>query len=108
MYKRAFNTCVNFFLARVKYVRNFTLFCRKSELFCDFALLGVKLMPFNLVNFYFYLKKERINCVLLCTVIALSVAWHLMICLFIIEHNPILDTRTSVLLRNAQGTLPEF
>ena len=58
-YKRASNACVNFFLAWVKYVPNFTLFCRESELCCDFALLGVILMAFNLVSFYFYFKKRN-------------------------------------------------
>ena len=58
-YKRAINACVKNFLARVKYVRNFTLFCRESELCCDFALLGVIFMAFNLVNFYFYFKKRN-------------------------------------------------
>ena len=58
-YKRASNACVNFFLGRVKYVPNFTLFCRKSELCRNFALLGVILMAFNLVRFYFYFKKRN-------------------------------------------------
>ena len=57
MYKRASNPGAIFFLALVKYVSNFTLFSRESELCCDFALLGVVLMAFNLVNFYFTLKR---------------------------------------------------
>ena len=55
-YKRASNACVNFFLGWVKYVPNLTLFCRISELSCDFALFGVKLMAFNLVKFTFIFK----------------------------------------------------
>ena len=51
MYKLASNAGVNFFVARVKSVQNFTLFCHKSELCCYFALFGVTLMDFNLVNF---------------------------------------------------------
>ena len=39
-YKLASNACINFFLARVKYVQNFTLLCCKNELCCNFALLG--------------------------------------------------------------------
>ena len=56
-YKGASNACVTFFLAWVKYVQNFMLFCCKSELCCDFALLGVVLMAFSLVNLYFYFKR---------------------------------------------------
>ena len=37
-YKRASNACVNFFLARVKSVPNFTVFCRSKEC-CNCALL---------------------------------------------------------------------
>ena len=40
MFQRASNAGVNFFLARVIFVPNLTLFCRKSELCHDFALLG--------------------------------------------------------------------
>ena len=40
MFQRASNAGVHFFLARVKFVPNFTLFYRKSELCRDFALLG--------------------------------------------------------------------
>ena len=54
MYKHASNACVIFFLAWLKYVANFALFCRKSELRCNFALFGVILMAFDLVSFYFY------------------------------------------------------
>ena len=64
MYKQARGGGVNFFLAWVKYVPNFTLFCRESELRCNFALLGVILMAFNLVSFFcFTLKrgKSKIN-----------------------------------------------
>ena len=67
MYKRARNACVNFFLAWVKYVPNFTLFCLESELCCNFALIGVIHMAFNLVNFHFYLKRgtNKINYIIL-------------------------------------------
>ena len=37
MYKHARGGGVNFFLAWVKYVPNFTLFCRESELRCNFC-----------------------------------------------------------------------
>ena len=40
MFQCASNAGVNFFLARVKFVPNFTLFCCKSELCRDFAFLG--------------------------------------------------------------------
>ena len=40
MYKRTKNVCVNFVLARVKSVQNFTLFCRESKEYRDFALFG--------------------------------------------------------------------
>ena len=50
-FQRASNAGVNFFLARVKWVPNFTLFCCKSELCCDFALFLVILKGFYLVNF---------------------------------------------------------
>ena len=59
MYKRANNACVNFFLAWVKYVPNCRLFCRKSELCCDFTLFGVIIMAFNLVNLNFCFKKRN-------------------------------------------------
>ena len=58
-YKCANNACVNFFLAWVKYMLNFLLFCCESEVCCNFALLGVIPMAFDLVNFYFYFKKEE-------------------------------------------------
>ena len=58
-YKRASNPCVNFVVAWVKYVPNFTLVCHESELCCDFPLLGEILMAFNLVNFNFYFKKKN-------------------------------------------------
>ena len=58
-YKRASNACVNFFIVWVKSVTKSTLFCRESELCCDFALLGVILMAFNLVSFNFYFKKRN-------------------------------------------------
>ena len=48
MFQRASNAGVNFFLARVKFVPNFTLFCHKSELCRDFALFGVTLKAVNL------------------------------------------------------------
>ena len=50
-FQRASNAGVNFFLAGVKCVPNFTLFCCKSELCRDFALFGVILKGFYLVNF---------------------------------------------------------
>ena len=50
-FQRASNAGVNFFLARVKCVPNFTLFCCKSELCRDFAVFGVILKGFYLVNF---------------------------------------------------------
>ena len=50
-FQRASNADVNFFLARVKCVPNLTLFCCKSELCRDFALFGVILKGFYLVNF---------------------------------------------------------
>ena len=51
MYKRASDACINFLLAWLKYVPNFTLFCRERELCYDFARLGVIPMAFNLVSF---------------------------------------------------------
>ena len=39
-YVRASNVCVNLFVVLVKSVTNSTLFCRKSELCCNFFLLG--------------------------------------------------------------------
>ena len=39
-YKRASIACVKFFLTMVKYVQNFTLFCHKIDLCCDFRNLG--------------------------------------------------------------------
>ena len=56
-YKRTNNVCVNFFLARVKSVPNFTLFCRKSELCRDFALFGVILMAY-VVNYKLLFQQE--------------------------------------------------
>ena len=47
MYERAANARVNFFIVWVKSVTNSTLFCRKSELFCNFKLFGV--MPMALI-----------------------------------------------------------
>ena len=69
-YKGASNACVTFFLAWVKYVQNFMLFCCKSELCCDFALLGVVLMAFSLVNLYFYFKRgtNTINYIILASI----------------------------------------
>ena len=40
MFQRASNAGVNFFLPQVKFVPNFTRFCRKNKLCRDFALLG--------------------------------------------------------------------
>ena len=48
---RANNAGVHFFLARVKCVPNVTLFCCKSELYCNFVLFGVIIKGFYLVNF---------------------------------------------------------
>ena len=48
MFQRASNAGLHFFLARVKFVPNFTLFCCKNELCCDFALFGVTLKALNL------------------------------------------------------------
>ena len=48
------NACVNFFTVCAKSVTNSTLFCRKSELCCDFALFGMILLAFN-----FPLKKRK-------------------------------------------------
>ena len=39
-YKRANNVCVNVFLAWVKSVQDFTLFCLESEQCRDFALIS--------------------------------------------------------------------
>ena len=47
-FQRASNAGAFFFLARVKFVPNFTLFCRKSELGCNFALFGLTLKAVNL------------------------------------------------------------
>ena len=60
-YECASNARVNFFIVWVKSVTSFTLFCRKWELCCDFALFGVILIAFNSVKFYFYIKKRKIN-----------------------------------------------
>ena len=49
-YEHASNACVNFFLSRVKSVPNFTLFCRKNEVFRNFALCSVILMGFKMVK----------------------------------------------------------
>ena len=40
MYERASNARVNFFIVWVKSVTNSMLFCRESELCCDFGLFG--------------------------------------------------------------------
>ena len=50
-FQHASNAGVNFFLAQVKCGPNFTLFCRKSDLCRDFALFGVILEGFYLINF---------------------------------------------------------
>ena len=39
--------------------KSLLFFLCKSELCCDFALLGGILMALNLVNFYFYLTNSR-------------------------------------------------
>ena len=57
MYKHENNVCVQFCLDLVKPLPSFTLFYCKSELFCNFALLGVTLMALNLVNFKLLLLK---------------------------------------------------
>ena len=46
----ASNAHVNLFLAWVKSVANFTLFCHGNKLCCNFALCRVILMAFKLVN----------------------------------------------------------
>ena len=58
MFQRASNAGVNFFLARVKCVPNFTLFCCNSELCRNFALFGVILKGFYLVNIQILLSKN--------------------------------------------------
>ena len=57
-YKRASNAHV-IFIVCLKSVTNYMLFCCKSELCCDFELLGAILMDFNLVIFLLYLKREK-------------------------------------------------
>ena len=47
---------LNFVLAWVKYVPNFSLFCHKSEFCCNFVFL---FMAFSFVNVYFYIKKRN-------------------------------------------------
>ena len=49
-YEHASNACVNFLLARVKSVPNFTFFCCKNGLCRYFALWWEILMTFKLVN----------------------------------------------------------
>ena len=49
-YECASNSCVIFFLAWVKSVRNFTLFCHKNELYCSFAACRAITMAFKFVN----------------------------------------------------------
>ena len=49
-YKLASNACVKLFLAWVKSVPNFTLFCCERELCREFTLFWVILMAYNLVN----------------------------------------------------------
>ena len=56
-FQRASNAGVNCFLPRVKCVPNFTLFCCKSELCCNFALFGVIIKDFYLLNFLILLSK---------------------------------------------------
>ena len=51
IYERASNVCVNFFLAQVKSVSNFTVFCCKGEECCNFALF----INFFFLAFYDYL-----------------------------------------------------
>ena len=46
----ASNARVNLFLARVKSVPNFTLFCRKNDLYPNLALCRLILLAFNLVS----------------------------------------------------------
>ena len=58
---RACEQCLcKFFLALVKSVPNFMLFCRKNEFCCNFALFRIILMAFKLVNCYFYFKKRKL------------------------------------------------
>ena len=56
-FQRASNAGVNFFLAQVKCVPNFTLFCCKSELCCDFALFWVIPKGFYLVKLNIAVKR---------------------------------------------------
>ena len=58
-FQPASNAGVNFFLAPVKCVPKFTLFCCKSELCCDFPLFGVILKGFYSVHFKIMLSKEN-------------------------------------------------
>ena len=58
-YERASNACVKNFLAWIKSVPNFTMFCRKNELCRNFARCRVVLMPFKLVNCLLLLLKEE-------------------------------------------------
>ena len=50
-YKRASSACVHFFLHRIKYVLNFTLFCPKSDLCCNFTLHGGNTYGFKFCKF---------------------------------------------------------
>ena len=56
MYERVNNVCVNFFVALVKSVPSFTLFCRESEQCHNFALLGLHSW---LLSFIFYCHFKR-------------------------------------------------
>ena len=49
-YERASNAHVNFIIVWIKSVTDSTLFCRESELCCDFALFGVIIFALNSVN----------------------------------------------------------
>ena len=61
-YEHASNAFVNFHLAWVKSVPNFTLFCRKNELCRHFVCCRVILTPFKLVNCYLCtLKRGKLD-----------------------------------------------
>ena len=70
MYKHASNACVNYSLAWVKYVPNFTLFCRESELCCNFLILGVTFLAFHWEIFTFILKigTNKLNYIILASI----------------------------------------
>ena len=66
-FKRASKACVIYFLALVKYVPNFTLFCRESELCCNFSILGVIFLAFHweIFTFIFKIGTNKLNYIIL-------------------------------------------